>query len=117
LAALGRVGNLELVASLNKSGELSRLDDLRGVQCHELNLWGNPRVTDLSPLADTDVKILIITDTSVTDISVLKELALTEIRLTYNPLRDREVLRSMGTLRKINYKTAAEFWKEVEPAP
>jgi hypothetical protein len=50
----------------------------------------------------------------VTDLSPLKGMPLEELGLTFSPWRDTELLHSLKTLKKINGKPAAEFWKEAE---
>jgi hypothetical protein len=39
---------------------------------------------------------------------------LKEILCTFNKGRDADILRSLKTLERINGKSAAEFWKEVD---
>jgi hypothetical protein len=48
------------------------------------------------------------------DLSYLRGMALKEIHLDFKPFRDTELLHSIKTLKTINGKPAAEFWKEVE---
>ena len=39
---------------------------------------------------------------------------LVDLHCDFKPDRDAEILRSIKTLEGINYKPAAEFWKDVE---
>lgn len=50
----------------------------------------------------------------VTDLSLLKGLPLTELTCDFVPERDREILKSIETLRQINYQPAAVFWKGLQ---
>jgi hypothetical protein len=100
-----------------------------------LNLTALP-VSDLSLLKDmTTLHTLVLDDTSVTDLSVLRGLPLKSLRmyrtkvsdlaplrglplqrlcLDFRPERDAEVLRSLTGLEQINEMLAAEFWKAHE---
>jgi hypothetical protein len=50
----------------------------------------------------------------VTDLSPLKGMPRKEPRCDFQRLRDAEILRSLTTLKRINDKPAADFWKEVD---
>jgi hypothetical protein len=39
-----------------------------------------------------------------------------ELDCDFSALRDTEILRQISTLKTINQKPAAEFWKELGPA-
>jgi hypothetical protein len=51
--------------------------------------------------------------TKVIDLSPLKGMPLESIVCDVGVARDSEFLRSLPTLKNINEKPAAEFWKEV----
>jgi hypothetical protein len=50
----------------------------------------------------------------VSDLSPLKGMPLKEIYCDFQRERDAESLRSLKDLEKINGKSAADFWKEVD---
>lgn len=50
----------------------------------------------------------------VSDLSVLRKLPLKSLFCEFKAERDTDLLRSITTLETINFKPAAEFWKEVE---
>lgn len=71
-------------------------------------------VSDLSPIKGMPLTLLYINNTKVSDLSALSDMPLEELGLDFQPERDTELLRSIKTLKIINFKPAAEFWKEVE---
>jgi hypothetical protein len=52
--------------------------------------------------------------TKISDLSPLQDAPLKALWCDFKPERDAEILRSLKTLEKINYKPAAEFWKDVD---
>jgi hypothetical protein len=82
------------------------LPDLQTLFC-----TGTPQkkgwLADQSPLGGTRLSTLYCGYTDVSDLSPLKGTELTDLRCT-------AVLRSIRTLKKINGKEAAEYWKEVD---
>jgi hypothetical protein len=60
------------------------------------------------------LKELNLTSSRVTDLSPLREMPLTMLRLDFRPERDADIVRSLKTLQSINEKPAADFWKEVD---
>ena len=71
------------------------------------------QIADISPLKGMPLHTLWLHGTKVSDFSLLKDMPLKNLWLDFNPNRDTELLRSLKDLEKINYKPAAEFWKEV----
>ncbi len=55
---------------------------------------------------------LSLSGTPITDLSPLKELPLQELSCDFKPERDTQLLKSIKTLKSINGKPAAAFWKE-----
>jgi eukaryotic-like serine/threonine-protein kinase len=53
-------------------------------------------------------------DTKVSDLSLLKGMALKNLYCDFKPERDAEILRSIKTLETINGKPVEQFWKEVD---
>ena len=58
--------------------------------------------------------LLRIENTKVTDLSQLQGMPLQELNCDFRPERDADILRSIKTLEKINYKPAAEFWDQYD---
>jgi serine/threonine protein kinase len=100
---------------------VSDLSPLKGMKLGQLNCGGT-QVSDLSPLKDMKLTMLHCEQTAVTDLSLLKGMPLIDLGCDFKSERDTEILRSIKTLETINYKPAAEFWKDVaanqaKPAP
>jgi hypothetical protein len=53
-------------------------------------------------------------DSKVVDLSPVKDLPLTWFVCDFRTDRDTAILRAIPTLNTINYKPAAEFWREAE---
>jgi serine/threonine protein kinase len=78
-------------------------------------LWINhSRLSDLSPLKGMALEWITIHHTKVSDLSPLEGMPLTQIYLDVKAERDRDILRSLTTLTKINDKPTGEFWKELD---
>ena len=100
--------------SLNLSAlPVSDLSPLQGMPLDALFI-PLTRVSDLSPLRGMALTYLDVSDTPVSDLSVLKGMPLKWLRCDFQRERDAELLRSLTTLEQINFKPAAEFWKEVD---
>ena len=69
---------------------------------------------DLSILRGMPLQRLAMTGTPIADLSPLKELPLQELWCDFKPERDTELLKSIKTLKSINGKPVADFWKEFE---
>lgn len=96
--------------------DATRVQDLtilRGMPLKLLSIHGT-FVRDLGPLKDMKLGNITATTRYITDFSPLKGMLLQSIGLYFNPDRDTEFLKSIKTLETINYKPAADFWKEVE---
>jgi serine/threonine protein kinase/Leucine-rich repeat (LRR) protein len=117
--------------------KVSDLSPLKGMPLTALNIPNTP-VSDLSPLTGMKLELLDFDHTPVSDLSPLKGMPLRQLQFgatkvsnlsplngmplqflvcDCKPERDGEVLRSIRTLETINYKPAAEFWKEVDAKP
>jgi hypothetical protein len=79
-----------------------------------LYIHGTP-VADLGPLRGKPLKELNCQKTRVTDLSPLRDVPLQSLQCDFDARRDTEVLKAIKTLRTINGKPAAEFWKDVAP--
>ena len=66
---------------------------------------------DLSLLRNKPLTVLSFRGRPITDLSLLSTFPLRDVAFDFNPWRDTERLKAIKTLEKINYKTAAEFWK------
>lgn len=96
------------------SNPLSDITPLRGMQLIKLQI-ASTRVSDLSPLRGMPLKWLVFDRTPVSDVSAISGLPLESVHLTYDPQRDAHWLHSVPTLREINDKPVATFWKELGP--
>ena len=77
--------------------------------------FGGSYVSDISPLRGMPLTYLHCQLLpKVTTLAPLKDLPLKTLLCDFNPERDAATLRSIKTLEEINWKPAAEFWKEVE---
>ena len=90
---------------------VSDLSPLKGMPLTDLNCAFTP-VSDLSPLKGMKLTQLYCDHTKVSDLSPLKGMPLKELNCDFKPERDAEILRSIKTLKTINDKPAAEFWKD-----
>jgi len=68
-------------------------------------------VTDLSPLSGLKLKHLACQESPIEDYSVLAEFPLEELHITFDRSIHRDLLRSIPTLKKINYRPAGGFLK------
>jgi serine/threonine protein kinase len=94
----------------------SPIADLTPLKGAPLRFLGCPHsaVSDLTPLADCPLETLQISNTRVADLSPLKKLQLNNLSCDFVYGRDRDILKSIKTLEKINGKPAAEFWQQVD---
>ncbi len=77
------------------------------MDCHDT------QVSDLSPLKGMRLNVHKCRNAHVTDLSLLKDMQLQILECDFRPDRDTEILRSIPTLKNINFKPAKDFWKEV----
>jgi eukaryotic-like serine/threonine-protein kinase len=100
---------------LNCQGTVvSDLAPLKGMPLIDLNL-ADTKVTDLAPLKDMVTLKRLALSILVIDLSPLRGLALEQLHFrSFKAERDATILRAMPTLKTINDKPAAEFWKEVD---
>jgi hypothetical protein len=93
------------------------LSPLRGMPLDQAFLHNTP-VKDLSPLSACPLKSLYVSGTIVADLQPIRDLPIEDILVDpvdgpYNPAH-LKVLRSMPTLKTINHKPAADFWKAID---
>jgi serine/threonine protein kinase len=93
--------------------KVTDLSPLEGMPLQHLGCAGT-LVSDLSPLRGMALEILNCNHTQVADLSPLRGMPLKELDCTFRPERDGMILRSIKTLKRINGKPAAKFWKEVD---
>jgi WD40 repeat protein len=91
---------------------VSDLTLLKNMKLTTLICDGAP-IGDLLPLEGMKLTTLICQGTRVTDLSPLKGMPLEVLTCNFTPERDAEILRSIKTLKSINRRPAAEFWKDV----
>ncbi len=92
------------------------LSPLRGLPLSKLSIEGL-KLTDYTPLGSLRLKMFHYRLTSLRDVSFLEGMPLEDVLCDFQPERDAEVLRSIPSLRTINGKPAAEFWKEFDARP
>jgi len=93
--------------------QVSDLSPIKELKLTQFNC-GSTLVSGLSPLKGMPLTMLDCQKTNVTDLTPLKGMPLMDLRCDFKPERDTEIVRSIETLEKINYKPTAEFWKQVE---
>ncbi len=113
LTPLAEMTSLELLFIDDAS--VSDLSPLKGLLLKTMHCVGT-RVSDLSPLEGMPLTMLVIERTRVTDLSPIRGMPLYGIYFhDFRPERDGEILRSLkGTLQEINYRPAANFWRDFE---
>jgi HEAT repeat protein len=92
--------------------QVSDLSPLKGMKLTFL-ACDHTQVSDLSPLKDMQLTHLSCRESRVSDLSPLRGMPLKEVYCDFRPERDAEILRSLKTLETINFKPAAQFWKEL----
>ena len=108
LAALTELRSLTLAGTAEKPGPTTNLWPLRGLPLEELVLDHNP-VQDLRPLATfKKLRKLSLVGCPAEDLSPLRELPLTEVSVETLSPANREVLRGIRTLGRINGRASAE---------
>jgi Leucine-rich repeat (LRR) protein len=93
---------------------VSDISILQGMMSLKFLYIENTKVTDLRPIQGMRLEHFDCEGARVSDLSVLKDMPLKLLSCDFKPERDTEILRSIKTLKTINRKPAAEFWKEVE---
>lgn len=87
------------------------LEPLRNMQTLERLECERTRVSDLSPLRGLRLKYLACEQSPIADYTILREFPLEELHISYDPRKHRELLRSIPTLKWINYQPADEVLK------
>jgi serine/threonine protein kinase/Leucine-rich repeat (LRR) protein len=101
---------------LDLSCPFTKVADLTPLKGMKLNVLAcnNTSVSDLAPLAGMKLTVLRCSGTTVSNLSLLKGMPLQELACNANVLeRHIALVRTIKTLKVINGKAAAEFWKEV----
>lgn len=93
--------------------QINDLTPLRDMKLIYLNC-DSSRVSDLSPLKGMPLKTLRLAGLAVTDLSPLESLPLETIICNFEASRNAKFLRTIKTLKTINGKAAADFWKEAD---
>ncbi len=93
--------------------QVSDLSPLKGMPLKHLNIDGT-KVTKLEPLKGAPLRELQYLGTPIDDISVLKAVALESVVCDFKPRRDAAILRSITTLKTINGKPTADFWRDFD---
>jgi hypothetical protein len=92
---------------------LTDLGPLRDTRLRQLYLGATMPVQDFTPLAELTLRHLSVPN-SMTDRSLLRKLPLEWVYLEFEPFRDTELLHALPTVKEINGKPAAEFWKKAD---
>jgi serine/threonine protein kinase/Leucine-rich repeat (LRR) protein len=95
----------------------TKVADLSPLKGRPLTLLhcGGTQVADLSPLAGMPLTSLQCWGTKISDLTPLAGMPLENLKCDFDPARDARFLRSIKTLKMINDKPAAEFWKSLPP--
>jgi hypothetical protein len=110
---LGPLKNMPL-SELRAAGlRITDLEPLRGMSLTVLFL-DRTDVSDLTPLKGMKLTYLTLERSKVVDLSPLEGFALERLSGDFDRERDGKLLRSFPSLREINWRPAAEFWKGVD---
>ncbi|MDB5341561.1 MAG: pknB 22, partial [Planctomycetaceae bacterium] len=113
LADLSPLKGMHLTVLSCAGSQVSDLSPLKGMLLKELSC-AHTKVSDLRPLRGMPLTYVNCQNTLVLDLSPLKDTPLKMLQMDFKPERDAEVLRSIKTLEDINFKSAEDFWKEVD---
>jgi Protein kinase domain len=108
---LGPLAGMPLTHLNIRSCAVAELEPLRGLPLSYLDLTSCDRVTDLAPLARAPLRRLFLDFSGVRDLTPLDGAPLEEVELPKANLRGIQVVRRMTTLKAINGRPTAEFWK------
>lgn len=90
------------------STKVKDLSPLKGMQTLNRLECERTGVSDLSPLKGLKLTYLACEESPIRDYSILSEFPLEELHISYDHVIHRELLRSIPTLNRINYKPADE---------
>ena len=93
---------------------VSDLTPLSGMTSLKSLALDSTSVTNLEPIRNLRLETITMKNTAIEDLSPLQDHPLTSIVCEFRPERDAKILRAIPSLRVINGKTVAEFWKEVD---
>jgi eukaryotic-like serine/threonine-protein kinase len=92
------------------------LSQLKGLPLKVLSI-NDTKVTNLDPVKGARLKEFHYSGASIHEISILRGMPLEEVTCNFQPARDAAILRSIPTLKSINGKPAADFWRELDARP
>jgi Leucine-rich repeat (LRR) protein len=110
---LSPLAGIKLTRLFFAQTRVSDLSPLTGMPLTELN-FTQTDVSDLSPLKGMPLKALNCSHTRVSDLSPLKGMPLESLRFSAVSEENLQIVRGIESLKQINDKLAAEFWKETE---
>jgi serine/threonine-protein kinase len=90
---------------------------LRDMPLTSLNVNGNKTLRDLSPLKGLSLHTLYCQGTQVSDLTPVRGMPLTTLACPPAALRDQATLRSLTTLKVLNGKPIAQFWRQASKMP
>ncbi|HEY7326558.1 MAG TPA: protein kinase [Gemmataceae bacterium] len=99
------------------STQVTDLAPLREMPLTTLNLNGNSQLKDLSPLRGLSLNALFCQGTKVSDLTPLQGMPLTTLACPAAALRDQATLRLLTTLKMLNGRPIAQFWKQASKTP
>lgn len=91
--------------------KVSDLSPLRGMQTLNRLECERTGVSDLGPLKGLQLTYLACEKSPIRDYSILRDFPLEELHISYDPAVHRELLRSIPTLSRINYRPAGDILK------
>jgi serine/threonine protein kinase/Leucine-rich repeat (LRR) protein len=110
---LSPLAGMPLISLWCNDSNVTDLKPLHGLPLKQL-FCRHDKISDLSPLQGAPLLELDVLGTNVTDLSALKDMPLEKLSCDFVGQRDAKILRSIKTLKVINDKPIAEFWKEAE---
>jgi serine/threonine protein kinase len=113
VADLSPLKGMKLKQLVVDNSPVSDLSPVRGMPLELFHCGGSGGVSDLSPLTGMALTELNCRGTKVSTLSPLRGMPLTVLNCDFEPDRDLEVLLSLKSLKFVNWKPVAEFWKDV----
>jgi Leucine-rich repeat (LRR) protein/tRNA A-37 threonylcarbamoyl transferase component Bud32 len=108
---------LSCTGTPDRRGRLSDLSPLAGLRGLTKLYVSHTAVSDLGPLAGLGLRFLHCDATAVRDLAPLKRMRLEDLGCDAEVARgNRALLHGVRTLKTINHRPAAEFWKELDAA-
>jgi Leucine-rich repeat (LRR) protein len=105
---------LKTLGFMGTAGMLEDLSPLKGLKLESLDCGAN-KIKDLSPLKGMPLKLLLLGENPVTDLTPLKDLPLENLEIkNLDKVSNLAVLKSIKTLKTLNFKRAEAVLKQLE---